>query len=274
VSSQVPIEESDVETSFGTTHVLTAGDPSKPPLVAVHALALSSTMWIPVLPTLTASHHVWMLDAVGDLNKSVASRVLSSPAQVVDWMDEVVDALGIERAAFVAESLGTWMATHYAMARPPRVERLALLGPAGIVSAQHVKWLATMIFKFQLRRSTPATAEREFDTFVMAKTRPRLRTGPWRHVAQQFITGMPGFHISLRRVRPVRCDIGRLAAGDIPVLVVVAREETLHDGATMANRFRQQLPHARVVLVDDANHIVLIDETDIVERELQQFLAT
>jgi hypothetical protein len=34
--SPVPVEESDVETSFGTTHVLTAGDPSQPPLVALH----------------------------------------------------------------------------------------------------------------------------------------------------------------------------------------------------------------------------------------------
>jgi hypothetical protein len=32
--SPVPVEQSDLETSFGTTHVLTAGDPSKPPLIA------------------------------------------------------------------------------------------------------------------------------------------------------------------------------------------------------------------------------------------------
>ena len=87
--SPVPVEESDVETSFGTTHVLTAGDPSKPPLVALHAKSFSSTMWVPLLPTLTASHHVRMLDAVGDVNKSVATDVMSSPARVVQWIDEV-----------------------------------------------------------------------------------------------------------------------------------------------------------------------------------------
>jgi pimeloyl-ACP methyl ester carboxylesterase len=48
-SSPVPVIESDVETSFGTTHVLTAGDPSKPPLVALHGLSMSSTMWLPAL---------------------------------------------------------------------------------------------------------------------------------------------------------------------------------------------------------------------------------
>ena len=46
--SPVPVEESDVHTSFGITHVLTAGDPSKPPLVALHAKSFSLTMWLPL----------------------------------------------------------------------------------------------------------------------------------------------------------------------------------------------------------------------------------
>jgi hypothetical protein len=78
--SRVPVDGTDVQTSFGTTHVLTAGDPSKPPQVALHALSMSSTMRLPLLSTLTAAHHVRMLDAVGDVNKSVATDVLSSPA--------------------------------------------------------------------------------------------------------------------------------------------------------------------------------------------------
>jgi hypothetical protein len=29
---------------------------------------------------------------------------------------------------------------------------------------------------------------------------------------------------------------------------------------------RQQLPHAQVVLVDDANHLVVLDQTDVIAR--------
>jgi pimeloyl-ACP methyl ester carboxylesterase len=127
--SELPVEESDIETSFGATHVLTVGDRSKPPLVALHGMATSSTMWIPQLPALTASHRVFMLDTVGDVGKSVATGVLSSPARVVEWIDECLDRLGVQRGAFVAASTGTWLATHYAMARPDRVERLAFVAP-------------------------------------------------------------------------------------------------------------------------------------------------
>jgi pimeloyl-ACP methyl ester carboxylesterase len=181
--SPVPVEESDVETSFGTTHVLTAGDSSKPPLVALHGLMMSSTMWLPLRPALTPTHHVRMLDAVGDFNKSVATAALSSPARVVGWIDEVLDTLKIEHTALLAVSLGSWMATHYAMARPDRVEWLAILGPAGIVSPQHMKWLVEMTIKVQLR-PTAARVERAFDTFVMEQIRPNLRADPWRACPQ------------------------------------------------------------------------------------------
>jgi pimeloyl-ACP methyl ester carboxylesterase len=270
--SPVPVEESDVRTSFGTTHVLTAGDSSKPPLVALHGKAISSTMWLPMLPVLTATHYVRMLDVIGDSNKSVATSVLSSPERIVRWIDEVLDTLRIERSALVAASLGTWMATHYALARPERVERLALICPGGIVSSLHTRWLVRALLTGSVR-SKLAKIEAFVDSMAMEKTRPNLRTDPWRPIVQQLIVGMASFRWNMREPRLVRYNIERLAASGIAVLAVIGRDETLHNGATMAERFRRQVPHARVVLVDDANHLLFVDQPDVVAEQLQKFLA-
>ena len=270
--SPVTVEESDVRTSFGTTHVLTAGDPSKPPLVALHGKAISSTMWLPMLPVLTATHYVRMLDVIGDSNKSVATSVLSSPERIVRWIDEVLDTLGIERCALVAASLGTWMATHYALARLERVERLALICPGGIVSSLHTRWLVRALLTGNVRPKL-AKIEAFVDSMAMEKTRPNLRTDPWRPIVQQLIVGMASFRWNMREPRPVRYNIERLAASGIAVLAVIGRDETLHNGATMAERFRRQVPHARVVLVDDANHLVFIDQPDVVAEQVRKFLA-
>ncbi len=70
-ASTMPVTESDIETSFGRTHVLTAGDPSKPPLVAMHGINISSTSWLPLLPTLAAAHKVTMIDALGPTYSSM-----------------------------------------------------------------------------------------------------------------------------------------------------------------------------------------------------------
>ena len=270
--SAVPVEESDVETSFGTTHVLTAGDPSKPPLVALHGMGISSTMWLPLLPALTASHYVRMLDAVGDVSKSVATAVMSSSAGVTKWIDESLARLGVQRSAFLGASFGSWMATSYAIARPGCVERLALVCPAGIVSAQHTGWILRGLLNTRIR-PIPAKLEAFIDSMATERTRPRLHADPWRPVVQQLIVGMATFRRGAREARPVRCNVQQLAASGIPVLALIGRDETLHDGATVADRLRRQLPSAHVILVNDANHLIFIDQQDLVADELRAFLG-
>ena len=271
-ASTVSVEECDVETSYGLTHVLKAGSRAKPPLVALHAKSFSSTMWLPLLPVLADTHYVHLIDAVGDVNKSVATKALSSPARVASWLSEVTTALNISRSPIVAASIGTWMATHYAMENPTRVERLALICPAGIVSGQHPLWLFAALMKCGVR-PTRERLSAFVDSMAMPSTAPRLRRDPWQPVVEQFVTGVSGFRTRINEAKPTRCSIDRLAAIDLPVLVVVGEAETLHDGPLMANRFRTKLPRARVELIADANHLVFIDRTERIAELLTEFLA-
>jgi hypothetical protein len=73
-TSTIPVTESDIETSFGRSHVLHAGDPSKPPLVALHGSSVSSTSWVPLLPVLAASHSVMMIDVIDEVGKGIPTK--------------------------------------------------------------------------------------------------------------------------------------------------------------------------------------------------------
>jgi pimeloyl-ACP methyl ester carboxylesterase len=268
----IPVEEADVDTTWGRTHVISAGDPGAPPLVALHAKSCSATMWVPHLPTLAARHRVHLVDAVGDLGKSVATGVLTKPALVAAWIDEVLDRLRIERTAVVAASIGTWMAVHHAAEHPERVERMALLCPAGIVRSMPPGVMVRLVR--YAARPRPGPIAEMLDWMVMPPTRPRLREDPWRPVAQQFVTGMCGFRANLREPKPATCKgLDRVAAARIPTLVVIGRQEVLHDAEDLATRFRQALPHARVELLDDANHLLFIDQQQAVAALLDDFLT-
>jgi len=87
-ASHIPVAESDVETSVGRTHLLIAGERS--PLIALHALAMSSTMWLPLLHVLAARHHVVMIDVIGQASKSIASKPITTTAHIVGWLDETL----------------------------------------------------------------------------------------------------------------------------------------------------------------------------------------
>ncbi len=270
--SPVAVEESDVETSYGVTHVLRAGYPAKPPLVGLHAKSFSSTMWLPLLPALVERHYVHLVDAVGDVNKSVATQVLSSPRRVASWLDEATTALQIGRSPIVAASVGTWMAVHYAMHHPARVERLALVCPAGIVSRQHPRWLLSAMMTAAVRPN-PERLRMFVDSMATPSSAARLRQDPWRPVAEQFAIGVSGFRTRLDEAKPMRCRLNRLRASAIPTLVIIGEEESLHDGQLMAERFRAELPDARVELVKDANHLIFVDQMERVADLLTAFLT-
>jgi len=151
------------------------------------------------------------------------------------------------------------MATQYALAFPDRVDRLALIAPAGLVSGLRLRFLLR-VYRLAFRPSE-SHLESFFDTVVTPAGRGRLRQDPWRLIMQQCAVGMMGFKFAfIRAVRPTRSDLRRLSSARIPVLVIIGRDESVHDGPKMAARFRQRLPEARIEIVEDANHIIPVDQ--------------
>ena len=250
-TSTIPVTESDVETSFGRTHMLHAGNPAKPALVALHGLEISSTMWVPLLPILTANHSVTMIDAIDEAGRSIATQPPTNSAELVAWLDETVRAIGIERSAIVAASRGAWMAAHYAIAFPERVERLALVCPVGIVRGLSLSFLVRGLITMGVR-PTEQRVWSFLDTMVMPTNRRSLRQEPWLPILQQMVSGTIGFKAAMSRPLmkpwPIRpdCDPRPLAAARIPVLAIMGRNDSCHNGPKSATRFRQQLPEARI----------------------------
>ena len=227
-------------------------------------------MWVPLLPILVAAHRVTMIDAIGEPGKSIAAKPITSITQITEWLDETLRAVDIERSALVAASRGTLIATHYAMAFPDRVDRLALVGPIGIVSRVRLSKLVSALATGGVQ-STERRIQSLLDATVMPTNRGLLRQEPWRPIMQQFIAGAIGFKPASGNL-PERCDLQRLSSAQIPVLAIIGRDETFHSGPKMATRFRQQLPEARIELVDDANHNLFVDQFDIVVKLLTEFL--
>ena len=227
-------------------------------------------MWVPLLPTLAAAHSVTMIDAIGQPGKSIATKPITNITQIVEWLDETLRAVDIERSAIVAVSRGTWTAAQYTMAFPDRVDRLALVCPVGFVSGVRLSHMVRALATLGVW-PTERRVQSMLDTLVMPTNRGLLRQEPWRPIMQQLIAGIMGFKSASGDV-PKRCDLQRLSSAQIPVLAIIGRDESLHSGPKMAARLRKQLPEARIELLDDANHAIYIDQFDIVEKLLADFL--
>ena len=270
--SPVTVEQSTVVTPFGDTHIMSAGDAEHPVLVALHGKALSSTMWLSYLPVLAETHRVYLIDTVGDMNKSVATTVMATRADVVRWIDSVLYGLRVTQAAFVGHSYGAWMATTYAIARPERVERLGLLCPAAVFARLRPAWIASAVYARRIRPRTE-TARRFISTSYMPTTGARLHECDFGRVVDQYVVGVPRFRGSMRDARPCTYGFDALASLTMPVLVIIGADETVCDGPRSAQIARQRLPRARVELVPDANHCIFGDQPAVIDSLLRDFLS-
>jgi pimeloyl-ACP methyl ester carboxylesterase len=92
-------------------------------------------------------------------------------------------------------------------------------------------------------------------------------------VVDQHVVGAPAFRGATREALPCTYDRDALSALVMPVLLVVGRDETVCDGPRSTAIARERIPHARVELLDDANHAVFADQHEAVDRILAEFLA-
>ncbi|MEX1309512.1 MAG: alpha/beta hydrolase [Candidatus Sulfomarinibacteraceae bacterium] len=131
----VPAREVLVETSWGSTFVRISGPEDGPPLVLLPGANATSLMYAPNVAAWSEGHRVFAVDNIFDFGRSVNIRNLTTPEDFVDWLDGLLDRLGLEHDVdLLGLSYGGWIASQYGLARPERLSKLVLVAPAATVA--------------------------------------------------------------------------------------------------------------------------------------------
>ena len=118
----------DVRTSDGRLSVLQAG--SGPPVVAIHGLGATKASFLPTVAALAPRFTVIAMDLPGFGNSGKPVGAAYDPPFFADAVVALLDALELDRASIVGNSLGGRVALEVGLRHPDRVDRLALLAPS------------------------------------------------------------------------------------------------------------------------------------------------
>ena len=115
----------------GQAHVLVSGD--GPAVVIINGIGIPAAMWAPLLAELDGFRLFAVdLPAYG-LTDTTLGFASDLRRNAVRFLEEVLDGLGLEAAAFVANSLGSLWASWLALDRPERVKAIVHVGCPAIV---------------------------------------------------------------------------------------------------------------------------------------------
>ena len=140
----VSIEERDISSTYGTTHVIVAGDQSSPPLVLFHGVGDDSAlMWLYNAKSLATRFRIYAIDTIGGPGKSIPGVGYDLYFDDAKWIDSVLDALRLSVVYIIGTSHGAYLAQYYAAMRSDRVKRIICL--AGSVPVGGGNPMKTMI---------------------------------------------------------------------------------------------------------------------------------
>lgn len=259
----VPYETHFVETGLGRTHLMNYGPADAPPLVLIHGHGTNATMWYPLANTLVDHYRVYAPDTIGDMGKSAGTRIAYGSGDHSRWLNEVFELLGLASARVAGISEGGWIALHFALAFPKRVDRLALLAPAS---------LQRMRMGIMLRAN-----------LALFLPRPAVIRSLFRYMACQQSPVMPDWAMDdlILRWRAARSNLVwipvikdvELSALQVPTLLLLGANDPIYDAGKAASRVRSVAPHIQIEIIADAGHLFTTQRPEATSGALLNFFA-
>jgi len=260
----VPFVEENVPTTFGLAHVIISGPKEGEPIVLFHGTDSSSTMWYPNIQALSKNHRVYAIDYPVEAGKSLMNRPDLNNKQMVQFYNEIFNWYQLQNINFVAASRGGWIATYLALQPENRVKKLILVSPAQTFGGvdKKGKALSAMVLKMFPDRAKLAIF---FDKFSYYPEKIDKKYKEQFYLANKYGKSKPGL------TKMLQFKEKDIAALKIPVLVMVGDHDVINN-VKVLDKAKMLLPDAETLLIKDAGHFISIDQKEIVNQKMVEFL--
>ena len=252
-----------------------------PVLIFIHGLAGRWQNWLENIPLFARDHRVIAMDlcGFGDSEMPAEQISISGYARTVDAL---CDALEVDGGVIIGNSMGGFIGAELAIRFPARVERLCLVGAAGLsienlrtqrkrglrhrvenIAFFNLGWLATrspaMVTRRRLRRMI----------LTLVAAHPERLPAP---ITAELVrgAGKPGFNDALEALcrYPIRDRLCEIAC---PTLIVWGDKDRLVP-VKDAHEFERLITDSRKVVYADTGHIPMVERPARFNRDLRAFL--
>ncbi len=228
-------------------------------VVMIHGFGANKDNWTRLANELTDEFNVYAIDLPGHGDSSKPLDLGYSLEQQAEHVARILDALAIDRAHVMGNSMGGAITALLAARYPERVRTALLFDPAGIF--EYPSELVDLVLQGDnpLIPSAPGDFERLMD-FALEK-KPFV---PWPILdvmEEKAIANRPVNEVIFAAIRDsgfepdFRREITRIQA---PTLIVWGREDRVIDFRN-GELFAQAIPNARLVVLDGIGHAPMIE---------------
>lgn len=261
----ISFESIEVPTSKGKAHVLVSGPKDGKPLVVLHGLNASSTMWYPNIKAFSSKYRVYAIDFLLEPGKSEKEGAVLTTNAIMGWYDEIFDFLGLKKFDIVGASRGGWLSINIALQNPRRIKRMALLSPA-----QTFAWIPPSS-EVLTNISFSIAPKRENVDKVMATLSSNVKNIDQLYKDQYFIaTQEMSINTAFAQMTPFNDrEFEKLT---MPVLVLIGDKDFINPPETLG-KAKSVLNQVDARMIPNSGHFLSMDQPRVVNEEVLKFLS-
>lgn len=289
---QVDHDSLFINTRFGTTHVIAAGDKEAKPVLLIPGIAGCAPLWRHQINDLSRHYRIFALDVVGQPGKSDPNPLSIFNDDYTHWLEDVIKGLGIEKPHCIGVSTGGTTAMDMAIVKSELIDKVVMCGPTGLARARlpfHI-WFSRAMAK----KKDADVLEDEITASSFSKPRSGKTFGSFdRQLARgmalctrfyrvdkslgiysertsriNFIKGLKVigkffFSVEKKRLKKFRND-GLLILGEF---------EVLYDPKKISKKIKKLIPNLKIQIINDAGHAAVYDQPNEVNSLVISFLS-
>ena len=250
------------------TFVATGGKPfdkSLPAVVLLHGAGFDHSTW--ALHSRWFAHHGFSVlapDLPGHGRSS--GKPLPSIADMADWTAALLDAAGAAKARLIGHSMGSLIALETAARHPDKVSGLCLIGTAAVITVG-----PDLLKAAEANDAAANDMVSIWGLGFAAELGGSLAPGLWMHqgaqrVLQQCAPGV--LHCDLNACNSYQNALTAATAIKVPTTLILG-ERDMMTPAKAGKALAAAIPHARVVVLPGAGHMMMVEQPDGLLAALQ-----
>jgi pimeloyl-ACP methyl ester carboxylesterase len=209
--------------------------------VLLHGTASNSATWTADVQEYVQNFEVFAIDMPGEPGHSDARRFSWHGPAFAEWLDDVLDGLGLEKVTLIGMSLGAWATIKYALYKPDRVQKVILIAPSGICQPR-LSFVLRMVF-YSLFGEWGRNRMKQYI----------FRDTEFPEELDQFLT-LIGKHFNYRVGAPPLFTDNELHALTMPVFFLAGRKDVLLNTPRTAERLQRLVPDLTVKIFEEHGH--------------------
>jgi pimeloyl-ACP methyl ester carboxylesterase len=251
-----------IDTYFGKTNIIVAGDSTKPPLIIIHGSNGCAPIALETYPTLSKKFQIFAIDVLAQPNKSAETRLSMKDNSYGLWINELINKLELKNVTMAGFSFGGLIILKTLIQNESNIKEVFLSAPAFIVNGNPL--IALFKIFIPMKRYIKTKKTKYLEKFLESLFSEKDEFAH-NYLSKVFLY----FNMDFSPVPVIKKEEALFIK--TPITLIVAKKDIIFPGVKMMKRANKIFPSLKnTLLLEDSKHVQNRKDNTKIEKLILQ----